>query len=455
MRREKSYAGIIVTLIFLLLIGGVFFLFNSKQFERNPPKIIAQNKIYWNLRKPLVITLQDDSGIKFAQALLNDGKNTIVVANKIYTNPKKDVKLLIEAPKNSFMYKKNRFTLEVQAVDTSKWNFFSGNKRIKKIDITVDRKRPELYTIDSSYGIRKGGSALVVFKASDKNLKELYIQTPFGKKFYPTPFYKKGYYISLLAWPVRQNNFSANIIAIDKANNISTAHVPLYFKPERYRKAVIHLTETFLNNKVANFINDVAPDMSDKTPIEKFIYINETIRKKNEDLIQKISTPTDHKLIKNFFLYPFHPLKDAEIEAHFNDYRTDIYKDKKVSNSYHLGIDLASTARAKIKASDKGVVVFAKFNGIYGNNIIIYHGLGLYTLFGHCSEFLVQKGDIVKRFQTIAKTGKTGMAMGDHLHFGVYVQGVAVYPREWMDKHWMKINIFNIIKDAKKIIDKK
>ncbi len=455
MRRNKSYAGVIVTIIFLLLIGGAFFLFNSKQFERNPPKIIAQNEIYWNLEEPISITLKDDSGIKFAQALLSYGNNSIVVANKIYTNPKKDVKLLIKPPKNSFMYNKNKFILKIQAVDTSKWNFFSGNKTIKKINIIVDRKRPELYIIDSSYGIRKGGSALVIFRASDKNLKKLYIKTPFGKRFYPTPFYKKGYYISLLAWPIKQNNFSANIVAIDKANNISTAHVPLYFKSKRYRKTNITLTENFLNNKVANFISDVAPQMSNKTPVEKFVYVNETIRKKDEDLIQKMSTPTDHNLINNFYLKPFYPLKDAEAVANFGDYRTYYYKGKKVSNSYHLGIDLASTARAKIKASNPGVVAFAKFNGIYGNNMIIYHGLGLYTLFGHCSEFLVQKGDSVKRFQTIAKTGKTGMAMGDHLHFGVYVQGVAVYPKEWMDRHWMKINIFNIIKDSKKIIDKK
>ncbi len=455
MRRERSYAGIISVIIFLLLIGGAFFIYSSKFFERNAPKIIISDKIYWNLKKPLDILLKDDSGIKFVNATLSDGKNSIVVANKMYTKPEFKMHLYIKSPKNSFIYKKERFKLTIQAVDTSKWNFFSGNSATKTINIVIDQKRPDLYTINSSYGIKKGGSALVVFKAEDKNMQELYIKTPFGKKFYPTPFYKKGYYISLLAWPIKEKKFRADIVAKDKAGNISRAHVALYIKPIRYRKSTITLTDNFLNGKVANFIEEVAPKLAKENPLKQFIYINETERKKNEDLIHKISSNTDKSLVKNFYIKPFYPLKNAARVASFGDYRTYIYKGKKVSNSYHLGIDLASTKMAKIKSSNKGEVVFAHFNGIYGNNIIIYHGLGLYSLYGHCSSFLVQKDDMVKRNQTIAKTGKTGMALGDHLHFGILVQGVEVYPLEWMDKHWMKVNIFDIIKDAKKIIDKK
>lgn len=455
MRRQKSYAGIISVIILLALIAGAFFIYSSKIFERNKPSIITKNEIYWNLKQPLDILLKDDSGIKFVNATLSDGKNSIVVANKVYTNPSPSIHLMIKAPNTSFIYKKDKFKLTVKTVDTSKWNFFSGNSAEKTINIITDKKRPELYTINSSYGIRKGGSALVIFKASDKNMQELYIKTPFEKKFYPTPFYKKGYYISLLAWPVKEKKFRADIVAKDKAGNISRAHVALFIKPMKYRKSTIKLSDNFLNGKVANFIEEVAPKLSKEAPIKQFVYINETIRKKNEALIHKVSSKTDESLIKNFYLKPFYPLKNSAAVASFGDYRTYLYKGRKVSNSYHLGIDLASTKMAKIKSSNKGEVVFVHFNGIYGNNIIIYHGLGLYSLYGHCSSFLVQKDDMVKRNQTIAKTGKTGMALGDHLHFGVLIQGVEVYPKEWMDKNWMKLNIFDIIKDAKKIIDKK
>ncbi len=454
MKRKNNYAGIITLLIFLLIIGGAFFVYSSKQFSRKKPKIIVNNTIYWNLKKPLKIILKDDSGIKFAQAILSDGKNNLVLANKIYKTINKKCILSIKPPKNNFILNKNNFTMKIEAVDMSKWNFFSGNKAIKTIHIIIDQKSPEVYTISSSYGIRRGGSAVVIFYANDKNLKKLYIQTSFGKKFIPTPFYKKGYYISLLAWPVRAKNFRANVVAIDKANNIAKAYIPLYLKPPRFRKVTIQIKDSFLNNKVATFIHNNAPKISSESPSKQFIYTEVTERKINEDLISKITSKTDSQMITNFHLKPFYPLIDAEKVAGFGDFRTYFYKGQKICTSYHLGVDLASIARAKIRSSNKGIVVFAHFNGIYGNNMIIYHGLGLYSLYGHCSKFLVQKGDQVKTNQVIARTGQTGMALGDHLHFGIYIQGVAVSPIEWFDKHWMKINIFNIIKNSKKIIDK-
>ena len=97
--------------------------------------------------------------------------------------------------------------------------------------------------------------------------------------------------------------------------------------------------------------------------------------------------------------------------------------------------------------------MFADFNGLYGNMPVIYHGLGLYTLYGHCSTLYVNEGDEISPKQVIAKTGKTGYAMGDHLHFGVLVQGIEVRPQEWMDKKWIKLNIYNVIKTANKLID--
>jgi murein DD-endopeptidase MepM/ murein hydrolase activator NlpD len=108
---------------------------------------------------------------------------------------------------------------------------------------------------------------------------------------------------------------------------------------------------------------------------------------------------------------------------------------------------------APIKTQNGGKVVFADYNGLYGNMPILSHGLGLYTLYGHCSSIEVSPGEEVPPNSIIAKTGKSGYAMGDHLHFGVLVQGIEVRPQEWMDKQWIKLNIDDIIKSAKKVID--
>jgi len=107
---------------------------------------------------------------------------------------------------------------------------------------------------------------------------------------------------------------------------------------------------------------------------------------------------------------------------------------------------------ASIRASNPGTVVYADENGIYGNMPMIDHGLGLYTLYGHCSQILVKEGDHVNAGEVIAKTGTTGLALGDHLHFGMLVQGIEVRPVEWFDGKWIKKFIDNVFSEADKII---
>ena len=190
-------------------------------------------------------------------------------------------------------------------------------------------------------------------------------------------------------------------------------------------------------------------------PLEQFKIINETIREKNENLIHSLSSKVSDKLIKRWSIKPFYPLKNAKKVASFGDHRFYYFNGKPVSESYHLGLDLASVKMAKIKSSNPGRVVFAGYNGIYGNMPLIDHGLGLYTLYGHCSTLLSSEGEDVARNSVIAKTGKTGLALGDHLHFGVIVQGVEVRPIEWMDGHWIQNNIISVMNIARKMIDRR
>jgi murein DD-endopeptidase MepM/ murein hydrolase activator NlpD len=115
--------------------------------------------------------------------------------------------------------------------------------------------------------------------------------------------------------------------------------------------------------------------------------------------------------------------------------------------------DITPPIFAPIKLSNSGQIVYAKYTGIYGNVLIAYHGLGLFTLYAHCSNFLVKEDENIPKETIIAKTGATGAVFGDHLHFGVLIQGIEVLPLEWFDKHWLKDNIFKVINDAKNIIN--
>ena len=454
MSRRKGKSSLGVMFIFALMIVGAIYIYSSAMFERNAPIISLDSNGYWNLKKPLKIEIDDASGVKSYSIILKSKDDEKTLQYEQFITPKESLSIEVEPPRSAYAMKDKNIKIIVHATDASKWNFLNGNSTIKKFEFKIDKKRPKLSIVSHSYKIKKGGAALVIFKVDDDNLKDFYIQTNFDKRFKAQPFYKEGYYISLLAWPVTNKNFKATVVASDYAGNSSKSYIPLYLKEKKYRVSQIKLSDRFLKGKIAELAEDFVETQGVEDSIEQFKIINEDIRAKNENLIHEITSKVSDEMISDFKINRMYPLKNAQVVASFGDHRKYFYHGKYISESYHLGLDLASNAQAQIKPQNSGDVVYADYNGIYGNMPIIHHGLGLYTLYGHCSSLKVSSGDTVNIKENIANTGKSGYAMGDHLHFGVLVQGVEVRPAEWMDKKWIKLNISNIIKSAKKIIDR-
>ena len=454
MRRRKSKSSFGGLFLFAVIIVGAIYLYSSEMFERDLPRITMENNGYWNLKTPLEISIDDASGLKSYKIVLKSSSNETTLHYEQFMTAKESVNVKVEPPRSAYAMKDKEIVISVEATDVSKWNFLNGNSTIVEYKLKIDKKRPQLSSVANSYKIKKGGAALVIFKANDDNLKDIYIQTNFGKRFKPQPFYKDGYYISLLAWPVTEESFRATIIAKDYAQNISKTNVALYLKDKKYRVSNIKLSDKFLNRKIAELADEFMETQGVTDQIEQFKIINEDIRAKNETLIHEITSKVSDEMISDFKMKKMYPLKNAAIVARFGDYRKYSYEGEHISESYHLGLDMASNAMAKIKPQNSGDVVFADYNGLYGNMPIIHHGLGLYTLYGHCSSINVNSGDFVKAGVHMANTGKSGYAMGDHLHFGVLIQGIEVRPAEWMDSTWMKLNISDIIKNAKEIIDR-
>ena len=99
---------------------------------------------------------------------------------------------------------------------------------------------------------------------------------------------------------------------------------------------------------------------------------------------------------------------------------------------YHMAFDIANPAAPGIMAADSGIVVLAEYSRYgYGNHVIVDHGGGLSTLYGHLTESYVKVGDRVSRGQVIAKMGSTGRSTGTHLHFETRVNSVPVNPGQF------------------------
>jgi len=458
LRNRNNNSSFGVLFVMALFIAGGLFIYFSSMFERSTPVVSMENNGYWNLKKPLRIKITDESGVKSYKIILKSKDSSEVLEYEQLITAQVSLELEIKPPSNAYSMKDKKIEIIVEANDASKWNFLNGNSVQKAFKLTIDKRKPKLNIVENSYKISRGGSALVIFKVEDENLAELYIKTTdngeYEKRFKPQAFYKDGYYISLIAWPVVNNDFEANIIAVDSAGNSKKAYIPLYLKEKNYRISKIKLSDKFLKGKIADLAEEFEETQGIEDPIEQFKIINEDIRAKNEKLIHELASKVEDKKINNFKINKMYPLKNAQVVAHFGDHRKYLYDGVEVSESYHLGLDLASNSMAKIKPQNAGEVVYSDYNGLYGNMPMISHGLGLYTLYGHCSSIKVNIGDETSKKQVVANTGKSGYAMGDHLHFGVLVQGVEVRPQEWMDNQWMKLNISDVIKSAKTTIDR-
>jgi len=456
-RGKKRGSKLFSIFLLLLILAAAGYVYTAPEFERVAPSIESENNIWWNRQEPLQVKLSDNEGLKSFELILSDGAKSIIVGHGEFDAGTKEKTLLVKYPKSKVLDPKaTHLTLKVRVTDSSKWNLLAGNSSEKTIDINIDYKRPNVNVVANSRMINQGGSALVVFQANDENLDKLYIEAN-GNTFTPQPYKKEGYYAALIAWPFEMDTFSAKIIATDMAKNKRVTKIPFYHKNPHYKTSHIKASDSFIDGKITDLASSDPEYANIDEKLEKLKAINETMRLKNEALITKLSSKVSTEMLDGWKVNKFYPLKNGQRVASFGDHRYYYYdsKDNVVSESYHVGYDLASNAMANIKSSNAGKVVFAEENGIYGNMPMIDHGLGLYTLYGHCSQILVQEGDEVQAGAIIAKTGKTGLALGDHLHFGILVQGIEVRPVEWFDQSWITKFIDNVFKKADKIIEGK
>lgn len=454
MRRRNNGLGIVGWVLTAAAVGAVGFMGFSPMFERNKPVVSISHQGYWNFKEPIRVSVEDASGIKsFKATISTDHDDWMVVDESIATKEKKKV-FEVLPPKGHRTVEAQSVILKIEATDNSLWGLFMGNTFKQELTLVIDQRRPLLSIIGSSYKIQKGGSAIVIFKASDPHMESLKIKTNFGKTFVAQPFYKPGYYASLLAWPVQAASFSATVVARDKAGNETASSVPVRLKDHAYKVSNIELSDAFLDGKIAELANVYPQTTGVDDRLEQFRIINEKVRSDNEKIIHQITSRVSTAMVSDFRPAPFYPLVNGQKVADFGDHRIYSYKGQEnVSQAYHMGLDLASVQMGAIKSSNGGNVIFAKSNGIYGNLPIIDHGFGLYTLYGHCSELHVREKERVVNEQEIAKTGMSGYAMGDHLHFGILVQGIEVRPEEWMDRKWIADNITNVIDSSKMFIN--
>ncbi|MSO45957.1 MAG: M23 family metallopeptidase [Acidobacteria bacterium] len=239
------------------------------------------------------------------------------------------------------------------------------------------------------------------------------------------------------------------LYARDPAGNEATAALDhrAFHKPFAHSR--IDIDDPLLQ-RIVPAIAATTPDMAISTSpvdlIASFLRINGDLRRRNSQTIAEQAGKTSREML---WKDAFQALGNASVEARFADNRTYLYRGKEIDRQVHLGFDLAVTQRISVLAANTGVVLYAADLGIYGNCVIVDHGLGVQSLYAHLSSIDVKAGDRVGKGHVLGRSGMTGLAGGDHLHFTMLVNGHPVNPVEWWDPKWMQDRVLRKIAEAR------
>ncbi|HXH08023.1 MAG TPA: M23 family metallopeptidase [Vicinamibacterales bacterium] len=235
------------------------------------------------------------------------------------------------------------------------------------------------------------------------------------------------------------------LYARDEAGNTVRAEFEHRVFPRPFRRSRIELDDGFLGRVVPAILEETPGFQAEGDLLARFLAINGELRRRNAEQILQIGSRTADRAL---WSGPFQQLASSQVESAFADHRTYFYQGREVDRQVHLGFDLAVTANIPVHAANSGVVLYADFLGIYGNCVILDHGLGLQSLYAHLSSIEVAPGRPVARGDVLGRSGMTGLAGGDHLHFTMLLHGRPINPVEWWDPHWIEDRILRKLREA-------
>ncbi len=382
---------------------------------------------------PITIHVRDPRGIRSVQAFVEqNGVRYQVFAT---TQPSKSPDTtwnFTAGVKNTPQLQAGNAKLIVEATSN---DLLRRTGRIER-NVTVITQPPALSVDSEQHYLYLGMADLATFNVSG-SWTEAGVRVGDEKfRAWPMPGGKPGLFsLYAFAWNMPTGTVPLVYASNGAGNEVTSPLVVVFPKKEQPKYAVhdLQVSDAFLNK----VINELDPNGTGD-PVARFVKINSEMRRANNQTLSDLQFKTADKFL---WSRPFIRQPHSQAESHFADVRNYIYHGKKIDQQVHLGYDLAVTQHVGVEASNDGTVVYAAPLGIYGNCIVLDHGYGLQTIYGHLSRIDVHVGDMVKQGQVMGLSGMTGMAGGDHIHFAMQLNGVQIDPKEWWDAHWIKDHI--------------
>jgi len=383
--------------------------------------------------------------------ILKDGKETVLLdkyypAGNIWMGGltrEETLSVPVEPKAHGITDGKAKLRIVVRDYSWRGWG--KGNQNYQERDVIIDTRAPEIDVVSGPLYITQGGSGVVIYKLSE-DCTSSGVQV--GDDFYPGyhgEFKDPKVYMAFMALGYKQGQSTAlAVTATDFAGNDGRVGLQAHINPRKFKHDTIHITDSFLDWKMPEFVSQV-PSAPGESMLDIFLQVNRDLRRQNYEELAKHTVNPDTQL---HWKGDFMRLAGAANRAGFADHRKYVYKGRTIDEEDHMGMDLASVQNSPVPAANSGKIALVDSVGIYGNTVMIDHGFGLFSMYSHLSATNVTKGQMVAKGDIIGKTGRTGLAGGDHLHFGMFVNRTFVNPVEWWDLHWIEDNILSKIRSA-------
>lgn len=418
----------IVVVLLLAAPVTLFFLSSGTQIQMNPPvQAIGE-------ATPVHVKIVNPHGVRNVRAILEqDGKSYPIQGPqspahrvRFFKNEAPMTLTMVVGKSNAPALHEGKAKLTVEAQS----NDLRGGTDSVSSEVEVITRPPHVSADGAQHYINQAGCGLVTFTTTGYVTNSGVDVKDYEFRSFPLPNHA-GQRFSLFAYPWDLPvGITPVVFASNPAGTKATATFSYKLFPKKFRESTIELTDAFMQKVVS----DIDPE--NKIPgdlLARYIYCNREMRKLNSKTLYDLRLKTEEAMLwKGAFIRP-----NTKNEAFFADRRKYVYNGKTVDEETHLGFDLADRTHMPIVAPNSGKVVYADRLGIYGNCIVLDHGYGLQTIYGHLSQIDVKVGDRIEKGQKMGVSGQTGLAGGDHLHFSMQVDGVQVNPIEWWDEHWI------------------
>ncbi len=443
---------VLLLICFGIIIPAAWILIHK--LEGNAPNVTIELPSQY-LKKSYVMHLSvrdDQTGLRQIQVSLMQKGNEKVLLDKTYPSGpflnvmpetrQADASFQIPIESRKYGMSDGEAVIRVMVTDFSWRGWNRGNRLYEEKKVIIDSQPPKLQILTRQHNIERGGGALVIYREFEPNVSS---GVMVGDHYFPghsgmfkDPLVKAAFF----ALDYTQGPGTRIFVqATDQAGNVTERGFHHYIRDRDFRHDVLNISDSFLERKMPDI--DIGEKEgtfagAENPLLAKFLYVNGELRNQNVETILAVPSDTVEKML---WKGRFGRLAGAANRARFADHRIYKHKGKEIDRAVHLGIDLASTANAKVGAANAGRIVMTRNVGIFGNTVIIDHGFGLASLYSHLSEIRVSEGDSVAKGDIIGLSGLTGLAGGDHLHLSIIVHNVFVNPVEWWDANWIKNNI--------------